>query len=180
MRSLNGIKPQDILILLKLVLWQNRPAWKSIDLAKELGLSPFEISVGLERCQRSWFLDSSKRNLMKSALLEFLLHGLKYVFPAAPGPICRGIPTAHCAPPLAGKIVFNENDLYVWPHAEGTKKGQAIEPIYESAPYAAQNDPKLYEMLALIDALRVGRAREKALAAKELEKRFGLVKSEAK
>lgn len=171
MRS-NGIKPQDILILLKILTWQNRHDWRSMDLAKELGLSPFEISIGLERCRRSGLLDASKRKLMKSSLLEFLIHGLKYVFPAEPGPIRRGIPTAHCAPPLVSKIVTSEQDKYVWPFDEGRVRGQAVSPIYDTAPTASQSDPRLYELLALVDALRVGRAREKNMAAKELEKRL--------
>src|SRR3989338_555975 len=172
MRSLNGIKPQDILILLKILLWEDRPKWKSIDLAQELGLSPFEISVGLNRCLSSHFLDASKRKLMKSAFLEFILHGLKYVYPVQPGPVCRGIPTSHSAPPLAKKIVSNKDDQYVWPDSEGTMRGEAIEPIYKTAPLAAKNDPQMYELHALVDAIRMGRAREQAVASNELKKRF--------
>lgn len=172
MRTLTGIKPQDILILLKLSEWKDRPHWRSSDLARELELSPFEISVGLGRCRRSGFLDASKRELMRSALLEFILHGLKYVYPVQPGPLCRGIPTAHSAPPLAGKIVSQESDAYVWPDESGDRRGQAIEPLYESAPRAAKKDARLYELLALVDAIRVGHARERALAAEELGKRL--------
>jgi len=171
MRPSNGIKPQDILILLKLSTWEDKTDWRGIDLAHELGLSPFEISMGLERCRRSGFLDGSKRQLMKSALLEFLVHGLKYTFPAEPGPVGRGMPTAHSASPLAGKIVSNEP--YVWPDSEGSVRGQAIEPLYPSAPGAAKKDPKLYELLVLADAMRVGRAREQKFAIQELEKRMG-------
>jgi len=109
---------------------------------------------------------------MKSALLEFLVHGLKYVFPVSPGAMTSGIPTAHSAPPLNKRIVSSE-DVYVWPCAEGSKRGQTIKPLYETVPAAAQKDPKLYELLALADALCVGRAREWLLASKELEKRMG-------
>ncbi len=172
MRSSNGIKPQDILILLKLATWKDRPDWKGVDLAKELGLSPFEVSIGLERCRRSGFLDASKRGLMRSALQEFLIHGLKYSFPTEPGAMGRGMPTAHSAPPLARKIVSNEP--YVWPDDEGRVRGQAIEPLYPSAPSAAKSDAKLYELLALIDTLRVGRAREQKMAIQEIEKRIGI------
>lgn len=172
MRSLNGIKPQDILILLKILLWEDRPDWKSINLAQELGLSPFEISIGLNRCQSSHFLDASKRKLMKSAFLEFILHGLKYVYPVQPGAFCRGIPTSHSAPPLAKKIVSNVEDQYVWPDSEGTVRGQAIEPIYKTVPLAAKNDHLMHELLALVDAIRIGRTREQAAAFTELKKRF--------
>jgi hypothetical protein len=48
-------------------------------------------------------------------------------------------------------------------------RGQAIEPLYRSVPTAAKNDPELYVLLSLIDAIRVGRVREQRLAVKELE-----------
>ena len=170
-KTQQGIKPQDILVLLKLVVSEDRQ-WRLVDLAQELGLSQSEVSMALERAKHSRFLDDSKRKILKSALGEFLIHGLKYVYPASPGPICRGIPTSHSAAPLAGKIVSSEHDQYVWPHDEGTVRGQAIAPLYESAPEAARKDPQLHELLALIDAIRVGRARERALAIEEIKKRF--------
>jgi hypothetical protein len=40
----------------------------------------------------------------------------------------------------------------------------AIDPLYKSMPEACLKDAKLYEALALVDALRIGRAREKNLA----------------
>ena len=60
----------------------------------------------------------------------------------------------------------------VWPAADGDVRGQAIEPLYASAPNAARKDSELYQMLALVDALRVGRARERNMAAEELSKRL--------
>jgi hypothetical protein len=40
--------------------------------------------------------------------------------------------------------------------------------MHKAAPKAARKDPVLYELLALIDALRDGRVRERQLAQKEL------------
>lgn len=171
MKVKSGIRPQDILILLKIVCCKDRD-WRAVDLARELKISPAEVSMALERARSVGFLDAEKRRVMKAPLLEFLLHAVKYVFPAEPGPLCRGIPTSHSAPPLANRIVAAEDDQYVWPHDEGNVRGQAIAPLYDSAPEAARQDPKLYEFLALIDALRVGRARERNLAAEEIEDRL--------
>lgn len=172
MRVLQGIKPQDVLVLLKLCLWSERP-WRHLDLGVELGLSQTEISFSLERCRASGLLDSEKRRVLRAALLEFLKHGLKYVYPAQPGAVCRGMPTSHSSLPLSKRIVSDEDDQYVWPWAEGKVRGQAISPLYESVPLAAEKDPQLHELLALVDALRVGRARERAIAAEELESRIG-------
>ena len=171
MRAKPGIKPQDVLILLKIVCWKDR-AWQSVELARELGISPAEVSMALERARSVGFLDAEKRRVMKAPLIEFLLHAVKYVFPAEPGPLVRGIPTSHSAPPLAKRIVSDANDQYVWPHGEGEVRGQEIVPLYETAPDAARRDSKLYELLALIDALRVGRARERNIAAQEIEERL--------
>lgn len=172
MRVLQGIKPQDVLVLLKLCLWQERN-WRHMDLALELGLSQTEVSFALARCRASGFLDEAKKRVNRSALLEFLAHGLKYVYPVQPGSLCRGMPTAHSAPPLLKRIVSDEHDQFVWPYGEGKMRGQAIEPLYESVPLAAEKDPQLHELLALVDAMRVGRAREKSIASEELENRIG-------
>jgi hypothetical protein len=48
-------------------------------------------------------------------------------------------------------------------------------PLYKSVPEAIRNDPGLYELLALLDAIRDGRARERKLAEKELTSRIGNV-----
>lgn len=108
---------------------------------------------------------------MRRALLDFLLHGVQYVFPVEPGAIVRGVPTAHAAPPLSDTIVESE-EKFVWSDEEGGARGQAITPLYPTVSAAAQRDPKLYELLALVDALRVGRAREQKLAREELERRL--------
>lgn len=102
---------------------------------------------------------------------EFLLHGLRYVFPAEPGRVSRGIATSHSAAPIAKRLVSSD-DTYVWPSSDGDVRGQSTEPLYPSAPGAALRDPALYEMLALVDAIRVGRASERTLAVEKLEKRL--------
>jgi hypothetical protein len=60
----------------------------------------------------------------------------------------------------------------VWPNAEGSVRGLTLEPLHKAAPKAAQHDPVLYELLALIDAIRDGRTRERQLAERELTARL--------
>ena len=176
MKLSQGLKPQDVLVLLKMA--GRDESWRLVDLASELGLSLSEVSMALERARRSGLLDASKKRVLRSALQEFILHGLKYVYPAEPGPLCRGVPTAHSAPPIARRVVSEDNDQYVWPDPDGEMRGQAIEPLYGSVPRAVRKDPRLHEMLALIDALRVGRARERAIAIEEIKKRLHAGKKE--
>ncbi len=103
-------------------------------------------------------ISADKRVVFKTALYNFIEHGLKFVFPAEPGSVVRGLPTAHSAPVL--KDLFVADDQYVWPSADGKVKGQAINPLYPNQVKAVLADENLYDMLALVDAIRVGKVRE--------------------
>jgi DNA-binding transcriptional MocR family regulator len=167
------MKSQDILLLLKVVCLDNEP-WNQKPVADALGLSQSEVSEAVARCKYAGLIDPKGKKVMKLALLEFLQFGLRYVFPQKPGAVVRGIPTSHSAAPLKDQIQSTEH--YVWPYAKGTVRGQSIIPLYPSVPEAALKDAKLYELLALVDALRVGRAREKELAIIEIKTRLGFGK----
>ncbi|MGB8699947.1 MAG: hypothetical protein WCD18_11070 [Thermosynechococcaceae cyanobacterium] len=168
------LKPQDILVLLKVYVLNNK-VWTYDELAHSLGMSASEVHAALRRCSISGFYVPSSRQIRPLAILEFLIHGLKYVFPAQPGPMGRGIPTAHCAEPLKGLLSSNPDTAYIWPDPSGMVKGQIIPPLYKSVPIAIQNDSVLYELLCLIDAIRLGRIREQRLAIDLLEKRLNSI-----
>jgi hypothetical protein len=167
------LKPQDVVLLLKIVS-DNNPSWNQKPMAETLGLSQSEVSEAVARCKFSGLLAPDGKTVMKMALIEFLQFGLRYVFPQQPGAIVRGIPTSHSAAPLNEEIQSNE--IYVWPYGKGTVRGHSIIPLYPSVPEAALKDSKIHQLLALTDALRVGRAREKEIAILELKKRFDLGK----
>jgi hypothetical protein len=165
----NNLKPQDVAILIKIIVLDLKP-WSQETLAFELQMSQSEISQSLNRCRYASLLDADKKKVNRFAFTEFLLHGMQYVFPQQPGPIVRGIPTAHSAPPL--NDIINSQETFVWPHHRGTERGQAVEPLYPAVVNASLTDNLFYEYMALIDALRVGRAREKEIAKKVLRKRI--------
>lgn len=167
MNEHKGMRPQDVAVLLKIVALGSG-LWLARDLAMALRLSPAEVSNSLKRSAMAGLLDATRRKVAKADLLDFLRHGLPYVFPVQPGGSVRGVPTAHSAAPLAARFLSDEP--YVWPSAKGSAKGQAIRPLYPGAVDAALEDADLYRLLALTDALRVGRTRERAEAAKELAK----------
>lgn len=161
----------DIAVLLKLSL---QPAGRvlSKDLAHDLFLSQAEISNSLRRSKRAGLLywsDLEKR-VNRPALTEYLVHGMRYIFPPDRGGLVRGIPTAEAALPLKEQFVAGHEVPPVWPYAEGSVQGRSFSPLYKHAPEAALADDQLYELLALCDVLRSGRARERALAADYLRK----------
>ncbi|WP_445737619.1 hypothetical protein [Mariniflexile sp.] len=167
--SKSNLKPQDILILLKIIAL-GKKSWYHHTIAQELGISQSEVSQSLNRSKYAGLIDDARKKVNKIAFTEFLLHGVTYAFPQKPGAIVRGVLTAHAAEPL-NKII-KANDKYVWPYAKGLERGQAIEPLYSTVVEASMNDRDLYELLTMVDAIRVGRVREKEIAKKELEKRI--------
>jgi hypothetical protein len=111
---------------------------------------------------------NQKPNLI--AMEEFLIHGVKYAFPATRGGLTRGMPTSYAAEPLSRLIKAGSEPVPVWADPNGTTRGISLVPLYKTVPEAARRDSLLYERLALIDAIRDGRARERNLAEKELKK----------
>lgn len=164
-----GMRPQDVVVLLK-ILARDDGAWFAKDLAIELGISNAEVSDSLNRSVIAGLIAPDKRTVMKGVLLDFLTHGLPRVFPQLPGPLQRGMPTAHAAPVLAEHIA--SDTPYVWPHPTGKVRGQSIVPLHRNVPAACERDPVLYDLLALADALRAGRVRERALALDLLKQRL--------
>lgn len=164
-------KAQDILVVLKLAL-SSEQGESFAALAKALGMSASEVHASVGRLVEARLVEGESRSVRRKPLVEFLVHGVPYAFPAAAGELTRGVPTAWAAPVMAGRVAGDEAEAPVWPDPKGTKKGLAVEPLYRSAPIAARNDPALYELLALVDALRLGRARERAIATKEIEQRL--------
>jgi hypothetical protein len=107
-----------------------------------------------------------------SALEEFLIHGLKYAFPAEHSSVTRGIPTSYAAEPLKSEIAMSNELPPVWPWPEGDTRGVGLEPLYKKVPRAALRDSELYALLALVDAIRDGRARERKIAEQHLVRRL--------
>jgi predicted transcriptional regulator len=169
MKKHNGMRPHDIAILLKIASKGDTP-WLMKTLAHELGISNSEVSESIHRSVYARLIAQDKKTLMKTALIGFLEHGLPYVYPQQPGALVRGIVTAHAAPPLDKEI--SGGTPYVWPYYEGNVRGQAIEPLHPKVPEACMHDPAFYELMALCDALRVGKNREKVLAMEKLKERI--------
>lgn len=149
-------------------------------LALSTGISKSVVNLVLRRCfdvglaKRDRHLDIPRANT--KALFEFIVYGLRYVFPAKLGAITRGITTSLGAPILEGKLMSTGDLMPVWPDAGGNTKGQAVEPLFKTVTYAVRRDPELYALLALVDAIRIGQPRERNLAIDLLSKHLGVSK----
>ena len=164
------IKSQDVLLLMKLMLDESES--RIVDIAGDLELSLSEVSEGIRRLRDANLIEKGSRKPLKENMYEFVIHAVKYIFPGKLGTSARGVPTAHSALPLSKLIKSSTSDVCVWPYDEGEVRGQSIMPLYPTVPSAAVRNPELHQLLALLDAIRIGRAREQKLAAKELQKRI--------
>lgn len=147
-------------------------------LEADTGISKSQIHLVLRRCldvglaKKERKLGIPRANVR--ALFEFIVYGIKYVFPARPNEITRGIATAFAAPVLKDKLMSTGEFIPIWPDAKGNTKGQAVEPLYKSVVHAVRRDPEMYSLLALVDAIRIGHPREKSLAADLVKQRLGV------
>ncbi|MBY5820760.1 hypothetical protein [Rhizobium leguminosarum] len=186
------MKSQDIVILLKLVSLQEQEEhqedeWLQLEsqggdpysvrnLEASLGISKTEISQAIKRSISSGIAtkdgQSGRPRPSRRNILDFILHGFRFVFPANAGAMQRGIPTAFAAPMLKDLLISGGNYIYVWPHPSGRDLGQSIDPLFKTVPEAALRDARLYEYLALADAIRLGNQREVGVASEYLSSRL--------
>jgi len=161
------MRPQDIVVLLKLISLKDKP-WQYRDLSADLFIPISEISASLKRSAKAGLYHADVRNVHRLALMEFIQYGLKYVFPTSPGAMVTGLGTAHSHPYY--KKFFRAEMQYTWPDEAGDVRGLTIQPLHPNVPKAARKDELLYMLLASIDILRVGKAREFKMAMEELKK----------
>jgi DNA-binding transcriptional MocR family regulator len=163
-----ALKSQDVVVALKLCLGGSTLPYA--DLSKQLGISVSEVHAAVKRLEEGGLIRPGSKEVLRQPFLNLIQHGLAAVFPARPGEPTRGIPTAWASPALAGNFQSSDMEKPVWADPEGSVRGNAVVPLHPSVPRAAKSDPQLYELLALLDAVRIGRARERNLANDLLRK----------
>ena len=143
------------------------------EVAASLGVPKSNVHRSMERLVAHGVLvaEPDGKRLNRLVARELFSHGVRWIAPAKPGKFVLGLPTAHAAPPLASHLP-GDNDSVVIPMEEGPVRGRAVRPIHPSAPMAAKNDPKLHELLAIVDGIRIGGAREREVAMAALQTRL--------
>jgi DNA-binding Lrp family transcriptional regulator len=164
------LKPQDIVVALKLCIVKSPESYAV--LGKSLGISASETHAAVRRLTEAGLADLDSKTIHRTKLRNFIVHGVPYAFPARAREITRGMPTAWAAPVMAGRIAQSDQSAPVWPDPDGKVRGVAVEPLYGSVVKAATNDSALYDLLALVDGIRLGRARERAIAEEQLGERL--------
>jgi len=167
------LKPQDLAVALKLVTLKG--CWLPYAaLGEAMRLSRFEAHAAVQRLMAARLVVAMEGTPgpVRAALRQFVIFGAVYAYPAVRGELTIGFSTAHAVEPIKELVASSNEPPPVWPHPQGPMQGQGLLPLYEKLPLAAVDDPMMYELLALFDALRIGQARERTLAAKLLEERI--------
>lgn len=167
-----ALQPVDVLVVAKIAAHpQAAPSVRK--LGEELGISKSAVAYSLRRLGELSLIEDAggHRRINKIALCECLEHAVRWIAPAKIGDYELGLLTAHASTVLAPKFA-GDDDPVVMPLAHGPDRGRAVTPLHPLAPAAAARDAKLHELLALVDAFRVGRARDRQVAAAELRARL--------
>ena len=165
------LKPQDVLVGLSMCCRKARKDTYA-EKAQKLGMSASEVHAAEKRLCEARLIDADTKEIRRGPMLEFLVHGVPYAFATSPKEWTRGVPTAWAAPVLSDKIALSDQPFPIWPDPEGTVQGVAVQPLYRSVVQAVKKDPELYDLLSLVDALRIGRVREKQIAEEEIRNRL--------
>lgn len=167
MAKQEALKPYDVAVALRLA---QEPEASYVSLASDLSMSPSTAHESVERLQLAGLLRPDSRQVNRHHLLEFLEHGVRFAFPARLERRERGIPTAHSGPALANEFVADE--AMVWPDAKGSVVGHSIAALCLKPDELPEKCWAVYELLTLVDAIRVGRARERSKAVEKLKERL--------
>jgi hypothetical protein len=163
------LKPQDLVVVLKLAVNRNRD-FTLTELAFELHMAVSAVHGSIKRSEQARLISRSTGSIrvIRSAAHEFVVHGAKYAFPGIIGALSKGIPTAIAGPVLRKDFEKADSLPPVWPDPEGSGYGPSVTPLSPIVPKACKTDLALLDALTLLDALRIGAAREKELAAVHL------------
>lgn len=164
------LKGEDLVVLLKLT--GEREGWTVRSLQMDTGISRSVVHRSLARLQEAGLLDAFSRRINVSQAEELLVHGIKYTFTPQRGGETRGIPTAWAASPLKEQMAPVDALPPVWPDPTSDTRGLALQPLHPAAVDISRHDPALAELIAIVDALRLGDARLREVAAKTLRQRL--------
>ncbi len=166
------LRPFDVAVALRLLL---EPEDRYEPMADALATSTSAVHRGVSRLQSAGLLRAASRTVARSALREFLVHGVRYAFPPVRGHDALGVPTAwshtQVGALLQGETVSDVARALVWPDQAGTQRGDMLVPLFPAAPRVALRDTRMHELLAAVDAMRAGSTAVRRVVGEHLAQR---------
>jgi DNA-binding Lrp family transcriptional regulator len=168
MNKQDTLKPVDLVVALALAIAPEGTGSTFSQLGQIVGVSSSTAFEAVQRLQRAGLLRPGTRDPNRHALRNFLEYGVRHAFPPSLGPEARGVATAYSGPELSAQ--FDIAKPIVWPDRGRSVHGTALTPLFPQATSLPERAPDLYNALTLVDALRVGRARERTAAMEALDR----------
>lgn len=163
------LRTQDLLVCLHLGLVSNSQfQFGYAQIAESLQMPISTAHRAVQRAVAAKLLDANHQVILPN-LVELLVHGIRYVFYPELGSSSRGVPTGAAAPGLDERLAVTSENSPVWPHPKGRARGHILAPLHPSVPEVALTNHSLYTALAAVDLIRIGTARERAVAAEVLQ-----------
>lgn len=159
------LKPHDLVVCLYLALNEQPTFAQAADV---LRMSASMVHRAVQRATEAKLIDRDRR-VLRQNFIELIEHGLRYVFYPEIGGMSRGVATGAAAPGLRERLSVTPENSPVWAHASGRARGPVLIPLHPSAADVALSNPTLHTALAAIDLIRIGTARERAVAGEVIE-----------
>lgn len=168
--DVHALEPVDLLVAMKIAA-AAEIRLSPRELAEQLGVPESAVMQSMQRLTALKIVrpEESGWRINRLAFRDLMEHGVRWIAPGEVGDFDLGLPTSHMAEPLASHL-RSDPDPLVMPLPHGPVRGRAVTPIHPMAPRAATKDEKLYRLLVIADAFRIGRARDREVAKMELRR----------
>ncbi len=148
---------------------RNKPTLR--ELAAELHVNATFVHRALRRAEEAGLYDGAEKRVNEPNFEELIAHSARYIAPVRLGALTPGMRAAWASAPISERIGQAGNEPPpVWPDASSRTRGQALKPLHPSAPAASRENPRLAELLAIIDSVRAGDVRVRGVATDELRR----------
>jgi hypothetical protein len=170
-----ALHPGDVVVAMQLAI---APEPVLAALAAGAGRSIGECHNALRRLRASGLVASERRTVEREPFLRFVDAGLRVAFPPTIGGETVGIATAFIPGPAPGWAPADpplglSTAEFVWPASGGATRGQALAPLHSRVISLTASNHELCNLLALLDLIRVGGAREHRDALEFLRAELG-------
>ena len=163
------LRPGDVVVALQVAL---TPDASLAALAERSGRSLGEVHNALARLRSAGLMDPERRRVEREPLMQFIRWGVPYAFPPVIGGTTVGVATGTLDTLADGTMATPASVEFVWASAEGTARGVVLEPLHPRVPDIAGRNGPLYGLLAAVDLIRVGGAREREAASAWIEQQL--------
>lgn len=151
------LRPFDVGVALRLLL---SPEERYEPLSHALATSTSAVHRSVSRLRLARICKANSRTIDPTALIEFAVCGVPYTFPSMRVGAARGMPTGLSHAHLQ-HLRSDSEPQFVWASARHGAEGEAIVPLFHGVVQVAERDPRMHQLLSIVEALRVAQRKDR-------------------